>query len=72
MFLDLIKAFDIVDHGLLENCNVYEVRDKHFDLSRSYLSNRYQFVEMGGIQSKVRPVVFVPQGFEKKTTIKVR
>ena len=64
VFLDLQKAFDTVDHGLLlEKCEVYGIRGKALDFIRSFLSNRYQFVEMTCIQSGARPVTSgVPQG----------
>ena len=64
VFLDLMKAFDTVDHGLLsERCEVYGIRGKALDFLRSFLSNRYQLVEMNFLKSELRPVSCgVPQG----------
>ncbi|XP_065575174.1 uncharacterized protein LOC136036776 [Artemia franciscana] len=45
VYLDLMKAFDTVDHGLLlEKCEVYVIRGKALDLIQNFHSNQYQFV----------------------------
>ena len=62
--LDLSKAFDTVDHGiLLTKIYNYGLRGKIFDLMTSYLNERSQFVSVNGITSTHRPVSLgVPQG----------
>ena len=62
--LDLSKAFDTVDHGILlaKICN-YGLRGKIFDIMSSYLDGRSQFVSVNGIISTERSVTSgVPQG----------
>jgi retron-type reverse transcriptase len=57
VFLDLMKAFDTVNHGLLlEKFEVYGIRGKALDIIRSFLSNKYQFVETNCLKSDLRPV----------------
>ena len=64
VFLDLRKAFDLVDHQIL----LYKLRLHHFSertlqLFRSYLSNRRQMVTVGNLQSELLSVTSgVPQG----------
>ena len=64
IFLDLAKAFDTVNHDiLLKKLEAYGIRGKALDLIRSYLSNRYQFVEQNGVESVFSLVECgVPQG----------
>ena len=64
-FLDLSKAFDIVNHTiLLEKLDkLFGIRGKGLDILKSYLFNRYQFTEIGNIQSTKRKISCrVPQG----------
>ena len=64
IFLDLAKAFDSVDHGvLLSKLPKYGIRGKSFDFFKSYLTSRTQFVKLGGVSSSLLPIDFgVPQG----------
>ena len=64
LYLDLTKAFDTVDHGiLLSKLERYGVRGIALDLLKSYLSNRYQFTYINGIQSSLQLIKCgVPQG----------
>ena len=64
IFLDLSKAFDTVDHGLLlrklEACGI---RGVTLDWFNSYLTNRTQFTEVNGVVSSVCDLTCgVPQG----------
>lgn len=64
IFLDIIKAFDTVDHGiLLEKCEFYGIRGPALDFLRSFLSNRQQYVRINGSTSSVVDMKCgVPQG----------
>ena len=64
LYLDLAKAFDSLNHGiLLDKLEYYGVQNKTKDLLESYLSNRKQFVQIGEIVSKIKPISMgVPQG----------
>lgn len=64
VFLDLSKAFDLVDHGrLLDKLKDYGVRGVPLSWLRSYLSNRQQYVQLGGTTSEVSSLTRgVPQG----------
>nr|CAI5850618.1 unnamed protein product [Callosobruchus analis] len=54
---DLSKAFDCVNTDILElKLEYYGLRSNVLDLLRSYLTNRQQFVEYGGIHSVLRPI----------------
>lgn len=62
--MDLSKAFDLVDHTLLVNkTSRYGLRGKVSDWLQSYLSNRSQLVDLGGVRScKLDTPTGVPQG----------
>ena len=62
--LDMSKAFDTIDHTILINkLTFYGIHGVALDFIRSYLNNRYQFVEYDGIQSSMLPIsTGVPQG----------
>ena len=64
LYLDLAKAFDSLNHGiLLDKLEYYGVQNKAKDLLESYLSNRKQFVQIGEVVSKIKPISMgVPQG----------
>ena len=64
IFLDLSKAFDTVNHAiLLKKLHVYSIRGLAFDWIKSYLSNRYQYVQYHGCDSAFQKVSCgVPQG----------
>ena len=64
IFLDLSKAFDTLDHLiLLEKLSYYGIRGNAFNLCKSYLTNRKQFVEYDSCQSDLLPITTgVPQG----------
>lgn len=64
IFVDLSKAFDTVSHQkLLEKIKCYGLRGKMYNLIKSYLSDREQYVEIDGTISSARTITFgVPQG----------
>ena len=64
IYLDMSKAFDTIDHTILINKQTfYGIHGIALDLIRSYLNNRYQFVEYHGVQSSMLPIsTGVPQG----------
>ena len=52
LFLDISKAFDTIDHViLLQKLQCYGIRGLAFNWLKSYLSNRSQFVCIGGVNS---------------------
>ena len=63
-FVDLQKAFDIVDHHiLLAKLNHYGIRGVSNDWFKSYLSNRNQYVSINGYESGLAAInCGVPQG----------
>ena len=49
IFIDLSKAFDIIDHALLcQKFEYYGIRGIAFDWFTNYLSNTKQFVNLNG------------------------
>jgi len=64
IFIDLAKAFDTVDHGiLLKKLSNYGIRGTQLKWFQSYLSNRTQRVTCNGAFSKIGLITHgVPQG----------
>ena len=64
IFIDLTKAFDTVNHSiLLKKLYHYGIRGNIFNLFKSYLSERKQFVRVNNESSDMKSVVCgVPQG----------
>ena len=64
VFLDLRKAFDMVDKNiLLTKLYTYGIRGSTNELLRSYLANRKQYVSNNGVKSSVCSITLgVPQG----------
>ena len=64
VFIDLKKAFDTVDHGILcKKLEYYGIQERQLAWFKSYLANRKQFSRVNGIDSKVEEInVGVPQG----------
>ena len=64
IFIDLSKAFDTIDHNqLLYKIENYGFRGKAFDLIKSYMTNRNQFVQFLDEKSNLAPIRYgVPQG----------
>ena len=65
LFLDLSKAFDIVDYQILlqKMHSHYGIRGKAFDIFQSFLTNRYQYVKILRCKSSRQKVSCgVPQG----------
>lgn len=64
IFLDFTKAFDLINHNILnKKLEHYGIRGKASSLISSYLQHRSQFVMVNGHSSSIKPVnVGVPQG----------
>ena len=64
IFIDLSKAFDTLDHQILiHKLKYYGVESKALALCQSYLSNRFQYVQLGDVESELRLIhTGVPQG----------
>ena len=58
------KAFDTLDHEILmQKLSFYGVQNTSLNLFKSYLSERSQFVSIGGTSSPLRTInTGVPQG----------
>jgi hypothetical protein len=64
IYLDLSKAFDTLDHEiLLHKLSYYGIRNTSLNLFRSYLNDRYQYVEINETSSTPLLITTgVPQG----------
>ena len=64
VFIDLQKAFDTVDHGiLLSKLNHYGVRGVSYEWFKSYLTGRQQFTTIAHLKSDLCSINYgVPQG----------
>jgi hypothetical protein len=64
IFLDLKKAFDTVDHGvLLAKLELFGCRDKVLQLFSSYLASRKQYTQINNKVSPLEEIKYgVPQG----------
>ena len=64
IFIDLKKAFDTVDHGILLNkLSYYGIRGLSNEWFKSYLTERKQFVSINGFDSEIlKTNIGVPQG----------
>ena len=64
IFIDLSKAFDTIDHGiLLQKLNHYGIRGNTHDLISSYLTDRKQYTNVLGEDSEQLCIQYgVPQG----------
>lgn len=64
LFLDLSKAFDVIDHNiLLDKLHCYGIRGETLKWIQSYLSQRNQYVTIDNYQSsKALTSIGVPQG----------
>ena len=64
VFIDLSKAFDTINHGLLlKKLKYYGINDLSLQWFSSYLANRSQYVIWNGVSSTTLPIsTGVPQG----------
>ena len=64
LFIDLRKAFDSVDHSLLlKKLSIYGCSEPSMEWFKSYLTNRWQCVDIKNVHSEYEPVSCgVPQG----------
>ena len=57
IFIDLSKAFDIVDHKILtKKLELYGIKDCNLRWFESYLSNRKQFITYGDKQTNIKTI----------------
>ena len=62
IFIDLHKAFDTVNHGvLLSKLNHYGITGVAFDWFKSYLSDRTQYTMINNERSKIQSIKYGAQ-----------
>lgn len=64
IFIDLQKAFDTVPHvDILDKLYKYGIRGNTFNIFKSYLSERIQYVSLGNCNSSTQHIQYgIPQG----------
>ena len=64
IFLDLLKAFDTLNHHiLLSKLQYYGIKNSAFNWLKTFLENRNHFVQIENYKSRMLPVSLgVPQG----------
>ena len=64
IFIDLSKAFDTINHDkLIHKLENYGIRGLPLQLLKSYMNNRKQLTNFGGLKSNLETIIFgVPQG----------
>ena len=64
LLIDFSKAFDMIEHDiLLRKLSHFGIRGEAYNCTKSYLSNRYQFVSMNGESSSLSEIKYgMPQG----------
>ena len=64
VYIDLSKAFDCLDHNiLLSKLKFYGLNDNAIKLLKKYLSDRYQYVQLGNTKSQLPGISRgIPQG----------
>ncbi len=64
VFIDLEKVFDTTDHSILLNkLQTYGIRGIAYTWMKSYLKDRYQYVQLNNVKSnKLKVTCGVPQG----------
>ena len=64
VFIDLLKAFGTVNHGILfSKLNHYGIRGVAFDWFKSYLSDRTQYTTINNGRSEIQSIMYgIPQG----------
>ena len=64
LFVDFVKAFDVIDHSLLlRKLELYRLPPMFLRLMSSFLSNRKQLVSINNSSSTFQPIKYgVPRG----------
>ena len=62
LFLDFSKAFDTINHILFDQLKLYGIRRNALCWLKSYLANRYQYVEYNGAIFSRKNSIWCPTG----------